>query len=83
MKAWTSAFLSSRRRGFRPPTELNLEPGALFGLTTRVSELLRVVSGFSADFQIDARKSGLISSQWGHQWLSKCDKVPGFPSSVK
>ena len=83
VKAWNSAFLSSCQRCFRPPAKLNLGPGALFGLTTRASELLRVVSGFLADIRISARKSGLISSGWGNQWLSNCDKVPGLPSSVK
>ena len=67
VKAWNSAFLSSFQRGFRPPAELNLGSGALFVLTTRASELLRVLSGFSADIQISARKSGLTSSGWGNQ----------------
>ena len=81
--AWNSAFLSSFQSGFRLLTELNLEPGALFKLATGASELLHVVSGFLADIRIGARKSGLISSGWGNQGLSNCDKVPGLPSSVK
>ena len=39
VEAWNSAFLSSCQRGFRPSGELNLGPGALFELATRVSEL--------------------------------------------
>ena len=44
VEAWNSAFLSSCQRGFRPPAELNFVLGAVFRLTTRASELLRVVS---------------------------------------
>ena len=44
VEAWKSAFLSNCQRGFRPPAKLNLEPGALFGLKTRASELIHVVS---------------------------------------
>ena len=43
VKAWNSAFFSSSQRGFRPPAELNLGLGALFGLRTRASELFGVV----------------------------------------
>ena len=39
VEAWNSAFLSNCQRVFRPPTELNLEPGAFFGLATGASEL--------------------------------------------
>ena len=39
VEAWNSAFLSSCQRGFRPPAELNLGPGALFELPTRASEI--------------------------------------------
>ena len=39
VEAWNSAFLSSCQRGFRPPAELNLGPGALCGFATRASEL--------------------------------------------
>ena len=39
VEAWNSAFLSSCQRGFRPPAELNLGPGALFELPTRASEV--------------------------------------------
>ena len=39
VETWNSAFLSSCQRGFRPPVELNLGPGALFGLATGASEL--------------------------------------------
>ena len=39
MEARNSAFLSSCEQGFRPPAELNLGPGALFGLAARASEL--------------------------------------------
>ena len=81
VKAWNSDFLSSCQRGFRPPAELNLVSGALFILTTRASELLRVLSGFSADIQIGARKSGLISGGWGNQWLSNCDTASVFHTS--
>ena len=42
VKAWNSAFVFSCQRGFRPPADLNLGPGAVFGLTTTASELLRV-----------------------------------------
>ena len=49
VEAWNSAFLSSCQRGFRPPADLNLGPGALLGLTNTVSELLSFVSLFSAD----------------------------------
>ena len=44
VEAWNSAFLSSFQRGFRPPSELNLGPGALIGLATGSSELPLVVS---------------------------------------
>ena len=39
VEALNSAFLSSCQRGFRPRAELNLVPGALFGLASGVSEL--------------------------------------------
>ena len=39
VEAWNSAFLSSCQRGFRPPADLNLGPGALYGLATGASEL--------------------------------------------
>ena len=39
VEAWNSAFLLSCQRGFRPPGELNLGPGALHKLATRASEL--------------------------------------------
>ena len=39
VEAWNSTFLSSCQRGFRPPGELNLGPGALFELATGASEL--------------------------------------------
>ena len=39
VEAWNSAFLSSCDRGFRPPAELNLGPGALFRLAFWASEL--------------------------------------------
>ena len=39
VQAWTSAFLLSCQKGFRPPGELNLGPGALFELATGASEL--------------------------------------------
>ena len=38
VEEWNSAFLSSCQRGFRPPGELNLGPGALFELAAWVSE---------------------------------------------
>ena len=40
VEALNSAFLSDCQRGFRPPGELNLGPGALFQLSTGASELL-------------------------------------------
>lgn len=39
VEAWNSAFQSSCQRGFRPPAELNLGPGALFRLESGASEL--------------------------------------------
>ena len=35
-----------------------------------------------ADIRIGARESGLISNGWGNPFLSNCDKIHGFPSSV-
>ena len=43
VKACNSAFVFSCQWGFRPPADLNLGPGAVFGLTTTASELLRVL----------------------------------------
>ena len=39
VEAWNSAFLSNCQRGFRLPSKLNLGPGALFELLTRISEV--------------------------------------------
>ena len=39
VEAWNYALLSSCQRGFRAPAELNLGPGALFGLATGASVL--------------------------------------------
>ena len=83
VKAWNSAFLSSCKRGFRPPAELNLGPGALLGLTTRASELLRVVSGFLADIRIGCKEIRPDLEWMGNQWLLNSGKAPKFPSSVK
>ena len=62
VEAWKSAFLSSCQRGFRPPTEFNLGPGALFGFATGASELPSCFELILTDIRISARKSGLISS---------------------
>ena len=39
VEAWNSAFLSSCKRGFRPPVELNWGPGAFLEFSTGVSVL--------------------------------------------
>ena len=39
VEAWNSAFLSSCKRGFRLPVELNWGPGAFLKFATRVSVL--------------------------------------------
>ena len=37
VEAWSSAFLSSCKLGFRPPVELNLGPGSFLEFETVVS----------------------------------------------
>ena len=44
---------------------------------------LPVLSWFSADIRIGARKLGLISSGWGNTWLLNCDNTPGFHSTYQ
>ena len=58
-------------------------PGALFGLATGASEVPSYHELILADIRIGARDSVLMLSGWGNTWLSNCDKVPVFPSSVK
>ena len=78
--SWNSASLSSCQRGFRPPAELNLGPGALFELPNRESEIslcceliLNLYSNWCKEIRPDV------------EWMGKyvdfelCKAPPGSP----
>jgi len=89
VKEWNSAFLSSCKRVFRPPVELNWGPGAFLEFSTGVSVLpscceliLRVpfesVQGNQALNRVDGelRVSRFVARPLGSSPVSSSDRPP-------
>ena len=84
VEAWNSAFLSSCKRGFRPPVELNWGPGAFLEFATGVSVLpLCCELTLGVPFESVPGNQALSRVDGGNPCLSNCVKTPGFLSSFK
>ena len=84
VEAWNSAFLSSCKRGFRPPVELNWGPGAFLKFATRVSVLPSCCElTLGVPFESVPGNQALSRVDGGNPCLLNCGKTPGFLSSFK
>ena len=84
VEALNSAFLSSCKRGFRPPVELNWGPGAFLEFATGVSVLpLCCELTLGVPFESVPGNQALSRVDGGNPCLSNYGKTPGFLSSFK
>ena len=84
VEAWNSAFLSSCKRGFRPPVKLNWGPGAFLEFATGVSVLPSCCElTLGVPFELVPGNQALSRVDGGNLCLSNFGKTPRFLSSFK